>query len=328
MNKRERLGRMLANEATDRLPVALWRHFPGDDQRAPDFAAATLDWQRRFDWDCVVISPAESYPVVDHGFTDRWAGNIYGTREPLRLPIQKAVNWLDLRVIEPNRGMLRQTTDALLLIRDGLEPGTPFLQTIYSPLAQAQILAGTRLLTQHIRTAPERLKTGLATLTESTIRYVDSLRRSGICGIYYVARMASFGALTDAEYREFGRPYDLRVLEIIPRDWWLNIAYLPGELAMFDVFSDYPVQALNWHDRESEPDLAGARMRFGGALCGGIGPKEPLHDLTPTEIRSQARNAIEQANSRRLILGAGGPIPITTPLANLRAVRAVVEANG
>lgn len=328
MNKRERLERTLGNATLDRVPVALWRYFPGDDQRAPDLAAATIEWQRRWDWDYVVVSPAESYAIIDYGYTDRWVGNLFGTREAQRLPVQKSVNWLDLRVIEPNRGMLRQTTEALSLIRDGMDAATPILHTVYSPLAQAYLLAGPKLLTQHIRTAPDRLKTGLATLTESTLRYVDSLRRSGISGLYYVTRMASFTHLTESEYREFGRPYDLRVLETIPRDWWLNIVYLPGELAMFDQVSDYPIQAVNWHDRESEPDIATARMRYRGVVCGGLGAKDTVHDLTPTEIRSQARNAIEQASARRMILSAGGPVPVTTPVSNLRAVRTLVEPGG
>ncbi len=32
MNKRERLEAAIAGQSVDRVPVALWRHFPGDDQ--------------------------------------------------------------------------------------------------------------------------------------------------------------------------------------------------------------------------------------------------------------------------------------------------------
>jgi uroporphyrinogen decarboxylase len=49
MTRRERLEATFAGEPVDRLAVALWRHFPGDDQRPADLAAATLAWQAQYD---------------------------------------------------------------------------------------------------------------------------------------------------------------------------------------------------------------------------------------------------------------------------------------
>jgi uroporphyrinogen decarboxylase len=40
--KRERLEATVVGETADRLPVALWRHWPGDDQDAAALAAAHL----------------------------------------------------------------------------------------------------------------------------------------------------------------------------------------------------------------------------------------------------------------------------------------------
>lgn len=325
MQKRERLERTIAGDATDRIPVALWRHFPGDDQRAVDLATSVVDWQRRYDWDFVKVTPANTYSVVDYGLQDRWTGNIEGIREISRFPVVKSLDWTNLRVLEPSRGMLRQASEALSLIRDGLDQTTPILMTVYSPLAQARMLAGEETLIRHIRTSPERLRTGLNTLAESTLRFVDSLRRSGLDGIYYSTQMASYALLNESEYREFGRPYDLRVLESFSRDWWLNILHLHGEAPIFDQFRDYPVQVINWWDRESEPGIDAAKLRFKGALCAGLGQWDTLHNGTPVEIRSQARNAAEQASNRRLILGAGCVTMLTTPLSNLKAARGVVE---
>ena len=38
MTRRERLLATFAGEPVDRPAVALWRHFPGDDQRPADLA--------------------------------------------------------------------------------------------------------------------------------------------------------------------------------------------------------------------------------------------------------------------------------------------------
>ena len=58
MNKRERLEAAIAGQSVDRVPVALWRHFPGDDQDPSDLAAATIAFQRRWDFDFVKVTPA------------------------------------------------------------------------------------------------------------------------------------------------------------------------------------------------------------------------------------------------------------------------------
>jgi uroporphyrinogen decarboxylase len=56
MTRRERLKAVIRGEATDRVPVALWRHFPGDDHRPEDLAASIVGVQRRYDFDFVKVT--------------------------------------------------------------------------------------------------------------------------------------------------------------------------------------------------------------------------------------------------------------------------------
>ena len=53
MDKRERLQATIRGEPVDRVAVALWRHFPVDDQDPADLAGATLEWQAQYDWDFI-----------------------------------------------------------------------------------------------------------------------------------------------------------------------------------------------------------------------------------------------------------------------------------
>ena len=53
MNKVERLQATLRGEPVDRVAVALWRHFPVDDQAPDTLAAATVEWQAQYDFDLV-----------------------------------------------------------------------------------------------------------------------------------------------------------------------------------------------------------------------------------------------------------------------------------
>jgi uroporphyrinogen decarboxylase len=87
--KRERLEKTWRGEETDRVPVALWRHWPGDDQRAADLAEAVVAFQRRWDFDFVKVTPASSYCISDYGVQDRWVGSLEGTREYIKRAVQR-----------------------------------------------------------------------------------------------------------------------------------------------------------------------------------------------------------------------------------------------
>ncbi|MEP0761998.1 MAG: uroporphyrinogen decarboxylase [Chloroflexota bacterium] len=326
LSKRERLERAVAGEETDRVPVALWRHWPGDDQRAVDLAEATIAFQRQWDFDFVKVTPASSYCVTDYGVQDRWQGNLEGTREYVRHVVQRSLDWTELRVLDPSRGALGRQLEVLRLLKGAFGDDVPFIQTIFSPLAQAKNIAGRELLIEHLRTAPDRLKTGLNTITESTLRFMDAMRRSGVSGIFYAIQHASYTVMSEDEYREFGRPYDLQILGALPDTWWFNMVHLHGQAPMFDLITDYPIQAINWHDRECGLSLAEGKLRFGGAVSGGLGRWNPMHNGTPVDVRTQAREAIEQTHGRRFILSTGCVIMTTTPQSNIRAVREVVEA--
>jgi uroporphyrinogen decarboxylase len=135
---------------------------------------------------------------------------------------------------------------------------------------------------------------------------------------------ATYDLLTEEEYREFGRPYDLRILEAV-QDSWFNLLHLHGSNVMFDLVADYPVQAINWHDRETPPSLREGMDRFPGSLVGGLRQWETMLRGTPDRVRSEVRAAIEETGGSRLVIGTGCVTPITSPLGNIRAVREAVE---
>ncbi|HLY25573.1 MAG TPA: uroporphyrinogen decarboxylase family protein [Aggregatilineales bacterium] len=325
LTKRERLEKTFAGEPTDRAPVSLWRHWPGDDQRPGDLVAATVAFQRQYDWDFVKFTPASSFCITDFGVQDRWVGNLEGTREYTKHAVSRSLDWTELRVLDPTKGALARQVEAVGLLKSALGDEAPILQTIFSPLAQAKNISGEATLLTHMRTDPNRLITGLNTITESILRFLDALRRSGLSGIFYAVQHASYALMSEEEYRTFGRPYDLRILQALNRDWWFNMLHLHGDAPMFDLVTDYPVQSLNWHDRETDPDLATGKRKFRGAVCGGLGHWDSVHNGTPAEVRAQARDAFEKTDGKRFILSTGCVAMITSPSSNLRAVRDVVD---
>ncbi len=307
----------------DRVPVALWRHWPGDDQRPEDLAAAHIEFQRAYDWDFVKVSPASSFLVRDWGAEDRWVGNIEGTRTYTRRPITTPEDWIALKVLEPGKGSLAAQLRCLEILHRAFGDEVPFIQTIFSPMAQAKNLAGADMLLRHMRQNAGQIHHAFQTITDTTIRFIQEARKRGISGIYYAVQLANYGRMSEAEYQVFGRPYDLQILAAAS-DLWLNIVHLHEPHAMFGLVNNYPAQVFNWHDRESPPDLAAGLRSIKGAASGGVS-RDVLHDENPELALQQARDAFAQTGGRRWILGVGCVTLVTTPVGNLRKLRALAD---
>jgi uroporphyrinogen decarboxylase len=106
----------------------------------------------------------------------------------------------------------------------------------------------------------------------------------------------------------------------------LNVLHIHGSRVMFDVVADYPVQVVNWHDRETAPTLREGQARVKGAVLGGLRQWETMLRGTPEDVQREAQDAMEQTGGRRFILGTGCVTPITAPWANLRAARGAVDS--
>lgn len=328
MKKRERLEATLAGGPTDRVPVALWQRWPGDDQRAADFVRSVMLAQERYDWDFVHLCPSDNFSVTGYGLQDHWEGALDGRRRVDKRLIQRSVDWTQLRPLDPTRGDLGRQLDSVALLDDDKARGedpAPILHSILSPLAQAARLSGEATLIHHLRTQPDRLRSGLNTLTESTLRFMERLRRGPIDGIVYIVEHAHYEALSLSEYTEFGLPYDRKILESLPAKWWLNVVQLQGQHPMLNRVNAYPVQGLNWHVAEGETSLEAGKRLFKGALLGGLDAWQHLHHGTPTSIRDAAREALRQTDRRRFILTCHPTVPLSAPRSNLRAVREAVD---
>ena len=327
MNHRERLEAVLAGARHDRVPVALWRHFPVDDQEPASLAAATIDYQRSFDFDLIKVTPASSFCIKDWGAKDEWRGASEGTREYTFRIIQRPDDWEQLHVLDVMKGWMGGQLECLRIVTREIGPETPVIQTIFSPLAQAKNLVGNANLLVHIRKHPSELHRGLKTIAETTLRFIEAAEQTGIAGIFYAIQHAQYHLLTEAEYQEFGRAYDFAILEAV-KELWLNMLHLHGENVMFDLFREYPIQILNWHDQDTLPSLREGLTIFPGVVCGGLQRERTMVLGTPDQVAAEAQAAIQATEGRRFILGTGCVVPITAPRANLLAARQVVEKSG
>jgi uroporphyrinogen decarboxylase len=317
ISHRERLEACLRGEVIDRPPVALWRHFPVDDQSAETLAEAHLAFQSAYDFDLLKVTPASSFSVVDWGVADAWEGNVEGTRTYTRRVIQEPHDWAELPVLDADAPHLARQVQCIRLIRATLGTATPILQTIFNPLSQAKHLAGDSALLEHLRRRPDDVQAGLNTITESTRLFIHAVKDAGADGVFYAVQHAQQHLLSREEFQRFSRADDLTLLGAA-RDMWCNVLHIHGEHIHFDAFRDYPAHVINWHDRESGPALDQAGGTWRRALCGGLS-RRTLVFGSAADVKREAAEAFSSPVGKRLLLSTGCVVPIIAPHGNMLA---------
>ncbi|MEK7202694.1 MAG: uroporphyrinogen decarboxylase family protein, partial [Patescibacteria group bacterium] len=306
MTSRERIYKTIKGELTDRTPFSLWRNFPKTEKTAEGFANAVINFQKKFEFDLVKITPASGYFDEVFGAKFIYKNNKEtsqkGTRQNVSYPIKNAKDWQKLSNLNVNKNILDRELKSLKLIRKGLGKDAPIVQTIPNPLTIAKELSGKNWI-QYLRKNPNDLKIGLSVIAEIVLKFCENSLKSGADGIFFYTKTASYDFLTKEEYREFGMKYDYQILDELKKQTDLIILHIHGKNIMFDLLKDYPVQIINWHDRLTKPSLKQAKKLFNGALLGGINEWETLLKKTPTDVKKEIREAIQQTNGKRLIIG-------------------------
>ena len=320
---RERIQSCLNGDEIDRTPIALWRHFPNEDQDPESLAAATIKFQQAYDFDIVKVTPASSFAVKDWGAEDEWKNNPEGSREYTKRVINDPKDWEALKPLDPSAPHLAAQLKCLRLVRAGIGKDTPVIQTIFNPMSQAKNLAGNDRLLEHIKKYPDAVLTGLDIIAETTVKFIEAARDAGADGIFYAIQHAQGGLMELEEYKFLALPADQKTLKPA-EDLWCNMLHLHGKDVYFSLLRLMNFQIVNWHDRESYPSLAEAQSFFRGTVCGGI-RQDTLYKGDQAQVREEAREALKQTGGKRFILGTGCVVYYQSPHENIVTARKSVE---
>jgi uroporphyrinogen decarboxylase len=328
MTKRERVGAAVRGEATDRPAWSLWRHFYAAESTAVQLAERMLGWIQSYGFDFLKVNPRAQYHVEPWGATYRYSGREHERPERLDYPIRQPEDWLRLEPRGLDSPALNEQLSALRLIAAGLNGETPFVETIFSPLGVAGNLVETeRTLVRHIREQPEAVHHGLSVIAETFAPFATACLEAGADGIFFATtRWASRDYLTPEEYAQFGRPYDLRVLEAA-REGSFNILHVCDGHNMLLDLADYPVAAFNWAvtDR-TNPTLTDA-AELPGLRIGGLSDEALLSD-DPKLAAEEARKALAETGGKRWALGANCSSKTQTRDASIRAAGRAIGVHG
>ena len=327
MSKWDRIMAARSGEAVDRVPVSLWHHWPGVDVSADTLAEGTLALQKRFDFDFVKVTPSGLCPVADWGVRVGPPYTTHGEPTILRTAVTAIEDWDRCGVLDPTVGRLAQEVGALRAISNGLGGSAPLVQTFFMPLSTAAKMCGDAVLKAHMHDHPAAIHRALRVVTESTVAYIRACCTTGKAdGAFLSTKHAGAQVRTREDYLEFGLPYDLEVLERIKDVCKLTILHLHGDEVYYDLFTAFPVDFINWHDRTGKMPIAQAAALFTCGLMAGVSNTAGfIAGASPADLAAQAKDAIAQTGGRRLVVAPQCVLPLAMTEQQYDAIRQAVE---
>ena len=325
MTHRERVFAALKGQRVDRTPVSMWRHFFASETNAEGLAGAMLGFQKEFDWDFMKVNPRASYHVEDWGVRTDYQGDnppiISGT------PIRRPDDWARIRPLDPSKGVLGEQLRALEIIGRGLKGEVPFLMTVFNPVSVAsRLVASEDIFLEHLRQHDDVLKPALTVITETLAKFSAACLERGASGIFLATTAwATTSRLTEQEYRDLVRPYDLALLSSL-QGAEFHVLHVCRSHNMMQALADYPVHAFNWDCwAEGNPSLdQGRRLVPGKCVIGGVPNGKELIDSQPMQLRDALSSLLVTMGRDGWMLGPGCTYDPGTPAENVRVVRNAV----
>ena len=323
--KTERIRRVLDGELVDRVPYSAWIHFPGIDLDADRLADATLAFYRDLNLDFVKNMSNGMFSIEDWGCDCDFSAIVEGgVARVTKYAVEGPADWEKLSELDIEKGALGRELRSLSRLLHELRGEAPVLATVFSPLTTAQKLSGTLFL-EHLRTHPRSLKQGLSRIAACTARFAVRAIELGCAGLYFASQMSQRSLLAEEEYREFGVPYDLEVLEAVEGGSWFNVVHIHGNGIMFGLLEDYPVQGISWHVWETKPTVE-EFVAADNAKCivGGL-RRSMITSGNRPELAKDVSGMMRITGGRRLMLAPGCVVRAPCDLETLRYLRRTID---
>lgn len=296
LSRKDRVDRALKGAGVDRPPFTHWHHFGLETERPEKFAAATLDYHRRFRTDFVKVMSDFPYPKPDGA-------------------------WSSLKIgLNPFPQQIR----ALELIRDGLAGDAYFLETIFNPYKVAENLSSPEEVIRLRKEKPQVLLDALEVIGRSEANHAKRAIGAGASGIFLAIANAQPEFMSESDYAKFSEPFDRMVLEAV-KGAPMNTLHLHGDRVYLDHFvRGWPAAEINYSVHGTNVPIEEMRKKYSGVLMGGIDEKN-YRNLTEVQLQEQWEVA-QRGAGKRFILAPGCSVPNESTDAELERMPKVVRA--
>ncbi|MBI2303723.1 MAG: hypothetical protein HYU86_03120 [Chloroflexi bacterium] len=320
--KWERIRAVLQGESVDRVPMSFWGHDYLREWSAEGLAQAMLAFHQKYDWDFMKVNPRASYFAEAWGGKFKPSGDPYSQPERVDYAVKSPRDWERVERQRPTEGVWAEQLQALTLINQGLAGSAPFIQTVFSPLSVAGYMASHEMIKELMVGDPKILHGALAAIMETLVGYASACLERGASGIFFATTAwATRDLITESQYLEFGRRYDLPVLAAV-QEAPFNILHVCRDNNMLFLLADYPVTVVNWAATlPGNPSLKECLVSGNKPVMGGVSEKTTLAEGGPESVAAEVYAALEATGGRRFLLAPGCSISPKTPEANLMAAR-------
>lgn len=338
----------MRREVPDRVPWAIWGHFPACDwlkyyswekanRDGEESAKAHLALLRALDYkmDLLKVTPFYRFMACQWGSKFHWENNDESPTT-VGVIVKTSEDWNKLWVLDPKKELRESLRCVEFLSRDLY--GMPFIYTIPSPIIQAMNGVSTpEQVYKDMEENPDALKQGLDIITETTIDFTKECVAEGATGIFFGIGGGGriWKDLTKAQLEEYALGFDKKVLESVDCPIkFMHVCSTPAGNAQDQGlmeegwFKKYPVDCINW-DAHDYTWLDKGKKIYGDrfAICGGLNRGTTLRTGTPAQVEEEVKKAIEDAGKNGgFILGPGCTVYQDMPIKNFNAVgRAAIK---
>ena len=305
----------------------MWRHFYEKESTAEGLAEAMISFQKEYDWDFMKVNPRASYHIEGWGAKFEFNHGPLKKTEVIEFPIKNAEDWKNFESLKFSKKTLEEQLKALSLLKKEFKDEIFLVETIFTPLSIAgDLVPEEKDLVQALKDNSQIIHSALEIITDIFSDFAAECLSAGADGIFLATtEWATKELLTEKEYLEFGRPYDLKVLRKVESAEF-NILHVCKSKNFLPLFIDYPVRVVNWNATDpTNLDLKEGAKLLNKVVLGGIDHDNLLLNVKPDEVFKEIRKIIERNQEVRFMLGPGCTISPQAPEENLKAVRRAVE---
>ncbi|TMC33909.1 MAG: hypothetical protein E6J28_13745 [Chloroflexi bacterium] len=256
--------------------------------------------------------------------------HVHSLRAPIMIKpaVPDLESWTSVEVRNPQ--VFADQVESLRSAVRELGPDIPVIQTVFSPITVGGYLVGKSQsrVVRELRKHPEVVGPALEKMAEALVDFSRRSIEAGAAGIFYaISGYAGRKVMKEDVYRDLVLPYDLAVLNALPRQAWFNVLHLCGSNLNFALARDLPAHAVSWSiHNQGNPSLREGRDLAGRAVMGGLSQRSTLVYGPASKIEDEVRAAVEDTGGRGLLVAPGCSVPPRVRDANLAAVMSGMAA--
>lgn len=290
--------------------ISLWRHFYDRERTADELTQSMIEWQEKWRWDFIKINPAACYHVLD------WGAEYQFSKDPLqeqKLIKPVVINEEDVEQIKPldvHKGALGDQLKVIRNLRSHFGPDLPIVETVFAPIEIAHRLMQSREdLLRIRRRSPRALRQLLNTIMEVFQDFTAAALEAGADGIFFATKWATEDLMTWSDYEEFGKRYEMPILQNLAQKNALLILHVCGPRTYLQKMLDYPPPIISYDFfADGAPNPEQITQTNGRFLMGGID-----QDHLKSDLPAVVQKCLQYKGIPNWIVGPSCVLPPNTP---------------